>query len=329
MPDQNAATKETRQPPERLFDLGQGLALWRAHIDDLHEQEINARVQPPAMFDRLKTTIGRDARLESLPFCALVSQDPVRIEIVSGHHRSRAARAAGLDYIYAIVDETGLSRDQIAAKQLAHNSIAGHDEGQLIARIYQQIADVDARLESYIAHEEGMETPPPPVQLPKLDLTIDYRTVLITFLPHQAELFMRAVEQLVTQADLNRDELLLVDLALFDQWKAATSRLGKEYGARAASTVVARMVDAVAEVLGIDGRDPADLDPYSHVPLTDLLGTAVVAPDLAAIVDAVATDAVRKKQVTKAGRVQVLEWAFQEYAERHGITLPSTEPVSA
>jgi hypothetical protein len=188
---------------------------------------------------------------------------------------------------------------------------------------------VDARLESYIAHEEGMETPPPPVQLPKLDLTIDYRTVLITFLPHQAELFMRAVEQLVTQADLNRDELLLVDLALFDQWKAATSRLGKEYGARAASTVVARMVDAVAEVLGIDGRDPADLDPYSHVPLTDLLGTAVVAPDLAAIVDAVATDAVRKKQVTKAGRVQVLEWAFQEYAERHGITLPSTEPVSA
>jgi hypothetical protein len=83
MPDQNAATKETRQPPERLFDLGQGLALWRAHIDDLHEQEINARVQPPAMFDRLKTTIGRDARLESLPFCALVSQDPVRIEIVS------------------------------------------------------------------------------------------------------------------------------------------------------------------------------------------------------------------------------------------------------
>lgn len=318
----DSATKETRTPPERLLDLGQGLAIWRVHIDDLHEQEVNARFQTPAMFDRLKSTIGRDARLEALPFAALTDPDTCRLEVVSGHHRTRAARAAGLDYVHVVADETGLSRDEISAKQLAHNAISGQDDPQLLAKIYQQIQDVDARLESFIAHEQGMETPPEPVALPKLDLSIDYRTVLITFLPHQAELFERAVGQLVEHADLNRDRLYLVDRDLFDQWKAITGRLAREYNARAISTVVARMIDATAEVLGIEGRSPDELDPYAHVPLSDLLGTAVIPPQMALLVDAVVTAAIKKKDCTKATRLDLLERVFTEYAERHGVNLP-------
>ena len=126
------AAAEPRKAPERLLDLGEGLGLWRVHVDDLHEQALNAQVMPSDMFARLSATIGRDNRLESLPFCAmtdLADADEPYIEIVSGHHRVRSARAAGLFYVHCLVDETGLTPDQIRAKQLAHNSIAGSSGG--------------------------------------------------------------------------------------------------------------------------------------------------------------------------------------------------------
>jgi len=74
---------------EQLLQLEQGLEIWRVHIDELREQDINARSQPKAMFDRLAATIRRDKRLEALPLVAATENG---LEIVSGHHRVRASR---------------------------------------------------------------------------------------------------------------------------------------------------------------------------------------------------------------------------------------------
>ena len=163
------ATKEEADQTfrERVVDLGGGLAIYRVHVDQLREQDVNARSMSPATFGRLTETVKRDGRLESLPLVALVNE---KLEIVSGHHRVRAARSAALPLIYAIVDETGLSGDQIRAKQLAHNSIAGEDEIQLLQQIYQSIMDVDARLEAHIDPKELSIPYPERVSLPNLDL---------------------------------------------------------------------------------------------------------------------------------------------------------------
>ena len=43
-------------------------------------------------------------------------------EIISGHHRVRAGRAAGLEWFYVLVDgDEELSRSKIVSKQLSHN----------------------------------------------------------------------------------------------------------------------------------------------------------------------------------------------------------------
>src|SRR3954454_4963806 len=130
--------------PTKLLDLGGGLELWTAAIDELIEQDVNARAMPKGMFERLAETVGRDKRLESLPLCATT---PRGLEIVSGHHRTRAARQAGLDELHVIVDTTGLTPDQIKARQLAHNRIQGEDNEELFKRIYESIGDVEKRLE--------------------------------------------------------------------------------------------------------------------------------------------------------------------------------------
>jgi len=283
---------ERPQPPQRLLDLGQGLAIWRVHVDDLAEQPLNARSMKPSAFKRLQQTIGRDGRLESLPFCALTAAGPPRIEIISGHHRTRAARAAEVFYVHVLVDETQLSRDAIAAKQLSANAIEGEDEAQLVARIFESITDVDLRLEAFIEPDKSTLAP---VRLPRLDLNLAYRVIQLVFLSHAADRFDEAITQLADDGALVADasKLYLADLELDERWRGASGRLGREFGARAVSVQVAKMVDAALASVGADPEDP---DPDEWVPLAELLGSALVPPD--------AADIIRRavEGLTKAGR---------------------------
>src|SRR6059036_2769174 len=91
--ERNSARPPTIIEPQRILDLGNGLELWKVHPSTLREQDVNARSMPKAMFERLAQTIARDKRLESLPLCAKTESG---LEIVSGHHRVRAATAAGI-----------------------------------------------------------------------------------------------------------------------------------------------------------------------------------------------------------------------------------------
>jgi len=131
--------------PQKILKLGNGLELWKVHASSLREQDLNARSMPKAMFERLAQTIARDKRLESLPLCAKMDRD---LEIISGHHRFRATSAAGITEMFVLVDVTGLTRRQIAAKQLAHYAIEGEDNAQLPAEIYRQIEDAESKLEA-------------------------------------------------------------------------------------------------------------------------------------------------------------------------------------
>src|SRR5436190_24382328 len=106
-------TKKQQPPPpiepEKVLDLGNGLELWKVHPSALREQDVNARSMPKAMFERLSQTIGRDKRLKSLPLCARTEKG---LEIISGHHRTRAGNAAGLPDLLTLEDGTGLTRSQ-------------------------------------------------------------------------------------------------------------------------------------------------------------------------------------------------------------------------
>jgi hypothetical protein len=95
----------------KLLDLGNGTSIWRVHLDWLREMEENARVMDPDRFERLVGNVRKDARLESLP---LVTPNPDRTEeflIISGHHRTRAARSAGVMEIVVLCLDQALSKD--------------------------------------------------------------------------------------------------------------------------------------------------------------------------------------------------------------------------
>lgn len=119
--------KETPEGVTIVAELEDGICLARCDLDALREQDINARVMDDAKFNQLVANIEKRGTLEQLPYCVLTDRG---VEIVSGHHRTRAARAAGLDHINVLLDRTELTRSSIAAKQLAHNAIEGTDDGR-------------------------------------------------------------------------------------------------------------------------------------------------------------------------------------------------------
>jgi hypothetical protein len=262
--------------PQRLLDLGAGLEIWKVDVDGLIEQDVNARSMPASMFERLAETIGRDQRLESLP---LVAQTDRGLEIVSGHHRTRAARAQALTEIHVIVDTTGLDADAIKAKQLAHNAI------------YGAIADVDRRLEAYMPESVVGETPA--VQIPSIDLTLDYRTVTILFLPHQHETFERALEQASSTLTSDLERLHVSQREVFDEFRTALDKVRRNYDVRSSGAALAQEREAV--------------------PVFDLLGTSTIPSEAAAVIDRAIGTMEQRGEITRTGRWRALELLCADY----------------
>jgi hypothetical protein len=139
------------------YHIGDDLWIEEVNIADLKEQEVNANVMKPATMQRLTENILKRKHLESVPYCAQPNGEGP-IEIVSGHHRVRAARSAGFTRIVALVDRSPLTRSQIVAKQLAHNALAGSDDPDILKRLIGKMTTVDDLLESGL-DEKFLPTP--------------------------------------------------------------------------------------------------------------------------------------------------------------------------
>ncbi len=176
---------------EVIADLGTSLYVCWVDIGKLKEQDKNAQMMNPVMFEQLTANIKKRGMVESLPLCAF--KDGV-IEIVSGHHRTRASREAGLKRIPVLLDASNLSRSSIAAKQLAHNALNGFSDRDMVKEIAKLITDVDDMLEAYLskAEIEVKEVDIGAMLYPSMD--IDWREVSLLFLPEQFERFKDLVQ---------------------------------------------------------------------------------------------------------------------------------------
>jgi len=214
------------------------------HVDSLREQEVNARSMSKAMFSQLAENTRAAGALESTPFCAEI--DGV-MWIVSGHHRVRAARAAGCAYVLALV-ASGLSWDQVRAKQLAHNNISGQDDPELVRRIFEQIRDIQARFETYI-DPKLFDAAPKPMSFTQVDIDFQKtsKAVLLLLLPTQWAQMEAALEAILPKSEA--DAALICGFAEWEPWALALRRVRKELEITAVPTAVARMAQLAMERL--------------------------------------------------------------------------------
>lgn len=214
-----AGTESEMMLYEEIYDMGTGLHIGKVQLDKVKEQDINARIMQDSMQDLLTKNITKRGQLESLPL--LVLKDG-KLEIISGHHRVKSARAAGLKEIIAIIDTSGLSRSSIAAKQLAHNAISGFDDESTLRTICKMITDVDDMIESAMPEKyfKDIQVQIDNIANPSFDF--DMKVISFSFLPHQVK-DMNDLIKATSHADIvgvaPRDEFQPFIKALSDTMK--------------------------------------------------------------------------------------------------------------
>lgn len=298
---------------EKVLELGEGLEIWRFDLDETMEQDVNARTMSKEAFDRLTTTISKDKRLESLPFLAKTERG---LEIVSGHHRTRAMRTAGVTTFYGIVDVTGLSRDEIKAKQLAHNAIQGYDDPQLIAQIYESIGDVDARLESFI-DPKAINIAFPKISIDDIDLGLKFETVIVMFIPWEKEYVketLRAIEREISGTKAK--ETWLAELSWWDSFSKLGRQITREYDIRTMSTVLFKMAELARKQLGEEAGPEAEAKS-----IRDIAGTFWIPTDAAEVIEGGIAAMIEDGNITDAALWRAFElWAADYLAGRNEAT---------
>lgn len=237
-----SGSPSTSPPPEyRLLDLGNSQELWRVPVSLPKEQGVNARVMSPDAFNRLSDNIKRSGHMESFAFCAWVDDG---LEIVSGHHRIRAAKKAGLETIPVIVDVSGMTRDQLRSKQLSHNSLQGQDDSELVKKIFDAIQDSESRIESFIALQNLLPKQPLDLTLKALEIDFQPKVAVLAFLPAQFEVFKKAMQQL---KDIGVDEAYLAAVEEYDTLMAAVDMTSATFKINSVPTIFAKMAEIVIQ----------------------------------------------------------------------------------
>jgi hypothetical protein len=183
-----------------LAQLDDDFAVVRVLIENVREQDRNARIMPANMQKSLAANIARDGHLESLPLAHLLASG--EWEIISGHHRLRAAREAGLGEVALLAYLKELPRNTVRSKQLAHNAHEGFDDPGVLRDLYLEIDDADARLSTFLDPEKlNLQAVEQPLRIEDVRIPFEWHYVSFAFLPYQRDAFDLLCERMKADED--------------------------------------------------------------------------------------------------------------------------------
>lgn len=205
---------------ERVAELDCGLEVWKLVISTLKEQDINAQVMDDRKMKILTSNIKNRGTLESLPY---IHKKGDTFSIVSGHHRVRAANAAGLKTIYGLVDTIDLTESQIVSKQISHNELVGQADSEILGELVKKMKEVDDIIASGLPEKflNQIAQQSPVMDLPQLDF--EWRTLQLVFLPEQLKDFQTLVKMIDSKAEF----VGVANVKQFDDFSKAMVQFGK------------------------------------------------------------------------------------------------------
>lgn len=124
----------------------------KVDVNLIDEAEENANRMTDEDFAALCDNIGMSG-CSSVPCCYRRANG--RFVMISGHHRLRACKKLHYKTIGILyVDESELSRDEIIAIQLSHNSLHGEDDRNILRKMFSQIQSIDFKKFAHINMDE-------------------------------------------------------------------------------------------------------------------------------------------------------------------------------
>lgn len=290
---------------QTIADMGFGLVIAKVAASNIREQDINARIMKTEMQKQLTDNIRKRGQLESLPFCALTQND-TRIEIISGHHRIRSGKDAGIQEFYVILDVSGLNRSKITAKQIAHNAISGFDDQSTLKELSKFLDDVDDMIESYAGKDILAELNGNIDKYLSPVMSFDWKNIALMFLPHQIADLDKLVEA------TKRMSPDYVGISSIDEYKPFIEALAKYQGFAdvknigAAVHAMTRLTLQAMNEVGYTGEE-------EWVQLTTLFGSGAVSQETAEIISKAITKAVEVEEIDAKNKLEFLRILCERY----------------
>ncbi|MGJ3558895.1 ParB N-terminal domain-containing protein [Streptomyces sp. INA 01156] len=246
---------DAENPPQDVMQIGEDLYIKWVDVTSLREQDINAQVMQPRHYERLTGNIRKRGALESLPYCHQPGlQGPV--EVISGHHRSRAARSAGLRRIPVIVDARAMRRSEVIAKQIAHNELHGDPDKDVLAQLVAMIDNVDDLIATGLDEDQLPTVEPDDTKLAIPHGEFDWRAATLMFLPHQMEDFKEACTAIASGTDL----VGVAPAEVFEEFASAVYAFGRCKDVRNFTTMIALLTDIARREVEQHAQEAAEQD---------------------------------------------------------------------
>ena len=205
--------------------------------------------------------------------------------------------------LHIMIDTTNLPLDAIKAKQLAHNSIQGEDDEQILKQIYSQIEDANYKLEAYMDEEFDIKVEK--VQIDDININTDYKNILVTFLDTQKDIFEEVADEIIN----DYDGLYLVEMKRMKGFINVLEQTQKDYDARSMGTVFTKMAEIAKEYLGEEIEE-------ERIALKDLIGKAYVTDEFKDLLDEVVKKNTNSKKITKTKRWNTIKELLMDYLDK-------------
>lgn len=212
--------------------------------------EKNAHFMAQDTFRQLIANIKRDGQLTSVPF--LVEHNTGRYTVISGNHRVQAAKMAGIiKATFIVAHEDDITKDEILAIQLSHNSIVGQDDPEILKELLEEITDIAMKEYAHISNEilDAVKDVDYVIDMPNNEIV----PVTLMFVDTNKLKFDELMETLDTLTPRELENTTLVNIETLKKLNDITAKVGQKYKIKSQALAICKMVELINIML--DGEE--------------------------------------------------------------------------
>ena len=145
----------------------------------------------------------------------------------------------------------------------------------------------------------------PTVKIDGLDVDMDFKTVLLIFLPRVKDRLDKAIEYLRSSGQ-KLDGIYIAAESDYTPVENAVRRIHEEYDVRVVADIIGKMADLSMQACGVSVEQP------KRVHLKDIFGTAFIPKEAAEVVKSALAAMLKAGDISQTNRWQALEyWAAE------------------
>lgn len=224
----------------------------KVDVNLIDEAEENANRMTEEVFDALCRNIGISG-LSSTPSCYKKSTG--RFVMISGHHRLRACKKCGykkIGILYCAEEE--LTKDEIIAIQLSHNSLHGEDDKNILKKLFAQIQSVDFKQFAHINMDEIK-----PIESNGLDISLMKENYTFSVVLYNGSLEdINALLMDIRELSKTSDVVLIADQEPSEEMYLNLRKELKDKNIKSASIGFAKILELAHRQLKMEEHDLGD-----------------------------------------------------------------------